>query len=112
MRLTPLWTKPNNKQSAPLLIELFIIHDMKTFTDIVHQTNPSQPPLNRGGASLSLPLLRGSRRGFDNVMIYGKINIYCIRRLQNTIQQFAAVPVQLPGVANQVVDAVAVCDEK
>jgi len=45
-------------------------------------SNPSQPPLNRWGASLSLPLPRRSRRGFEpiekfcyfNVMNYGKLN--------------------------------------
>ena len=31
------------------------------------EANPSQPPLDRGGARFSLPLLRGSRRGFETV---------------------------------------------
>jgi hypothetical protein len=29
------------------------------------EPNPSQPPLDRGGARFALPLLRGSWRGFE-----------------------------------------------
>jgi hypothetical protein len=52
------------------------------FLKIMTLSNPSQPPLNRGGASMSLPLLRGSWRGFETtaefrcliVMHFGTLN--------------------------------------
>jgi hypothetical protein len=30
-------------------------------------SNPSQPPLDRGGANFPLPMSRGSRRGFGSI---------------------------------------------
>ena len=35
-------------------------------TDCSLGSNPSQPPLIRGGASFALPLIRGSWRGFGS----------------------------------------------
>jgi L,D-transpeptidase YbiS len=49
---------------------------MKMNLDNLIEPNPSQPPLDRGGARSSLPLSRGSRRGFGSSGLSGiKISI-------------------------------------
>jgi len=57
------------------LIELFIIHDMKSINQNYSSgSNPLRPPLDRGREKLAPPLSRGGWEGFESVMIYGNIN--------------------------------------
>jgi hypothetical protein len=59
--------------------------------------NPTQPPLDRGGARIALPLLRGSRRGFGFNGIPGLNNYANVRFVRFATQ---ALKIEARTLAN------------